>query len=1062
MTRLLFLSALLLLLTGSAAAQESPGVEIDFVRKLRAKGYHDLALEYIVKLQKGADAKQSALLTLERGRTEMALAREKDPEQRAGLLESARMQLEEFVRKNPADPETALTRLEIARLASYIGEALLGKALREEEGRSQQDLAKKAEAQFLRAGAELDGAIKTLPEELRSQARFDRAINFMNSARTILGQDNIESNRRRGDLIVDAKKIFETLGADDKSEIGPLAQAWLVKCNLEIQAPVDAKKYYDRVLNLQGKNAQAAQRAAKLFFIQGAMDNATLSSPPLKLDFKGKLKFIEDECRKWLAAYPAYQKSPEGWAIRYELGHSLFKQGQLVMGKETVASKAALALFEQAQKQFAPIADSGSEYSEKANQKTIQISYIRMGEKTAVADLKDFEECYLKAQVEMVKVRNLSSELEKANASQRPDLQKKRKEHHATSLQALRRALALVDAKTPPSQIDDASFFLGCAYFDSGDIHRAAVAWDRLGRSRPPGKRAATAAGQAIQAYTALLQRDPADEGVRQRLRSLAEFALTAENQKNWAGDSVTAVARYQLAMLYNRDADYKKAIELLEWLPRDFSGYIYAQADAVFIAQKARQIATDAGEKKLYQALALAALQRMNPLPADADPLTTRMYFFAHLEQSSLLYADAAAELNRNDFPKATARYHDMARFLDELKARFDKLPLDRLGKEAREQFERSWDAMKMYSRVGRAEVDYRGGKYDKVLSDMADVVAVVNKLKGDLKTHIKLRNHQAISDMLVLSMRALVQKGKTDNARDLMKVIENLRGEDGSELEQTNLTEVLIADIRTQVDSLKKAGDREKLKAVVANFSAFVDELAKRLDQKALKPAELSFLAQSYNSLEEYGKAAALYARIPEPACLNTDQPNADEDRELAFYWSLQLQYGKSLRLSAKNKDDFVKAKKVLDRIVSHKNGRQQLLAEMENLHILEDLGLFSTASKGWTGIMNNPGLKKQLATPPANQDEAKRHQLAKELYFEAYYQNAWCVFKYSRAKKTPEAPDVAKKYLALAANSILRLENAKNPEGWSIVGGRFQELMRNEPMLQAAYEELKKGTK
>src|SRR5207237_341180 len=121
--------------------------------------------------------------------------------------------------------------------------------------------------------------------------------------------------------------------------------------------------------------------------------------------------------------------------------------------------------------------------------------------KTAVADLKDFEECYLKAQVEMFKIREVNSDLEKAGDKERVELDKKRRDHHKTSLQALSRALVLADAKTPASKIDDVRYYLATGYLVAGDLYRAAVAGEALGRSQPPSKRAAAAAGYAIEAY---------------------------------------------------------------------------------------------------------------------------------------------------------------------------------------------------------------------------------------------------------------------------------------------------------------------------------------------------------------------------------------------------------------------------------------------------------------------------------------------------------------------------------------------------------------------------------
>ncbi|MBI3412421.1 MAG: hypothetical protein HY040_29220 [Planctomycetes bacterium] len=1062
-----FLTPCLLLLVPNAAhAQEAPEIEIDFVRKLRDKGYSDLALEYIDKLKKTdpklTDPKWAQLLTLEQGRALAALARQKEPEQRATLSASARALLEEFVQKNPSGPENVLARLEIARLANFQGEILLSKALRQEEGKAQDDIAKKAEQQFLQAGQALEAAIKGLPGNERLQARFDWALNLINASRTFMGPGKLETNRRRGDHIDGAKKILETIAAADQGETGALAQAWLVKCYQDIQDPTAAKKSYDRVMGLSGKSAVAAQRAAKVFYIQG------LDNPTLKLDTKKKLNLIEDECKKWLAAYPAHHHTAEGWAVRYELGVALLRDGQqFLTGKEKTPPTEALARFDQAQKHFNAIVESNGDLSVKANQKNLQIGYLKLGEKTAVADLKDFDECFLKAHVEMLRAREADAEMERADENERAGLEKKRDDHHKTSMQALTRALNMADAKTPAAKVDDARYFLTAGYFASGDLQRAAVAGDALARTRPPSKRAATAAGHAIRTYANLAGRDPGDDGARMRLKDLAAFVLAPENAKTWAGEPVLGIARYELAHLHLRDNDYEHAIEELERIPRDYAGYIYAQAELALIARRGWQETKNSEDEKRFRDRALAAIARMNPLPADADPATTFKCLLAQLTQASFVRADAFYSLRSNDLPKASQNLKDLTRFLDEFKARYDKLPKDRLGREARETIEQEWDAWKKNLRSSMAEIDYRSGQYDKVLASTAETVAAALKQKGDMKAPIKMKDHRAVTANLVLALRAKVQTGKIDEARDLINIVERIRGEDESELEKIDLPQILIGDIKNQVEALKKSGDKDKLQSVVSNFGAFVDELAKKLDPKSLKPAELSFFAQAYSSLDQYGKAADLFARIPAPKCLDQTNLTADEEQEIAVYWALQLQYAKALRLDAKTKEnpaaakeEFIRSKKVLDKIQKHKNGRQQLVAEEEGLHILEDIGNYGSASNGWSAIMNS--VKKQLAVKPANETEAKRHQLAKEHYFGAFYQRTWCNYKYSQTKPVMEKPGVEKQFLSRAAADIYELETSKSPEGWQIVGSKYQELLRNEPKLNAAYEELKKAKK
>src|SRR5439155_19760595 len=137
-------------------------------------------------------------------------------------------------------------------------------------------------------------------------------------------------------------------------------------------------------------------------------------------------------------------------------------------------------------------------------------------------------------------------------------------------------------------------------------------------------------------------------------LKDLADYILSPEVQKNWATEPVTAVARYQLAMLYNKDNDYKEAIAQLDKLSPDFSGYIYAQGQLVFIAQEAREKAKTEEEKKAFAAMARNAILRTPPLPADADSNSGAMYFYSQLELAKFHYADAAGALDKKEDPKA------------------------------------------------------------------------------------------------------------------------------------------------------------------------------------------------------------------------------------------------------------------------------------------------------------------------------------------------------------------------------------------------------------------------
>ena len=331
----------------------------------------------------------------------------------------------------------------------------------------------------------------------------------------------------------------------------------------------------------------------------------------------------------------------------------------------------------------------------------------------------------------------------------------------------------LADAKTSPQNLEEAGYLLAIGYLEAGDFYRAAVAGEALarehaGRGTPPTKRAAQAAGYAIEAYANVLQHDNADTN-RQRLQDLTAYVLSPEMQKNWAGEPVTSVARYQLAMLYNKDNAYREAIDQLDKLPPDFSGYIYAQGQLVFIALEAREKAKTEEEKKALAEVARKAILRTPALPQDADVNSAAMYFFAGLELPKFYYADAAEAMDQNELPRAELFYNEMTKNIAGLKAKLEKTPV-KLSPETRAKLDFSIGVLTKYARLGLAGLDYRKGNYDRVLTTTADVVAVVEQQKGVGIAPIRLKDYQVTGDILGLALRANVQKGNVAKAKKIV----------------------------------------------------------------------------------------------------------------------------------------------------------------------------------------------------------------------------------------------------------------------------------------------------
>jgi hypothetical protein len=1024
--------------TGVASAQESPQMQLEFVRKLRLKGYHDLVKEYTEQLVK-AQPQLAGPLSLEQARSLVALAREKAPDQRSGLFNQARAKFEEFVKTYQGKPEATQARLELAKLVAYHGEALLSKALREEEPKEQHEAARRAEPLFVQAGQELEIVIKQLQDKEQIQAKFERAVNYIDQARTYIDLSKDANNLRRSQLIDEAKKAFLTLAGEESTEVGLLANAWLVKCYQELQDPTKVLAHLKKVLGAAGKSAEPAQRLARYFYIQWIPNDPTQN----KLKGIEKINLIKTEANKWLKDYPGAHKSWEGQGVRFELANAILTEAQATY--KDLRSPAAAPLLGQAQKLYAALVDLDGDFAEEANRRTIFIAVTKL-EKTKLEDIGDFENSLLKAQYEIYKVKQTTGQIEEAKTEgDKQKLEAVKKQHLRDGVRALTQALNLATPSTPIQKVDEARYLLMSTYYAAGDPARAAIAGEWLGTTRPPTKRAPQGIGLAFLAYDTINTRE-ASEVNRQKLRDLAEFVLSPQSQKFWSGDPITSVAHYQLAMLHQKDDDYKAAIRHLEQLSGDFAGFVYAQGQLTFIALgAAKDKAENEGERKLLRDKARASIKRLPAtLPADADPSTATMYYHAQMEEPKFLYADAAADLKLGKLADAASKYKQMGKFVEQHLATFKKAPV-KFEEKTKSDLNTLMTVMLRYAKLGLADIEYRLGNYDKVLS--AELVGpLVQEIKDTAKKAGKIRrkDYVVVGEVLGLALRTHVQKGDMDSARQVFDMIDRLAGDEEGALQtdSSSMMFSLVSDIEQHVKTLKK-NDAAKVKGTIENYAKFIDDIADSILKKRAEPRDYLFLAEAYGTLEQPQKAAELYGKVPEPKALDKKNPSEEEVKDIAKYWYLQIQYAKALREGK----DFKTAFKVLNRLLSHENAQYHILAEMEKLHVLEDNGTYGTAIKGWQELMTRLRAK-------AGEDNQ-----IKKLYFDGYFGLTRSYYKYSQTAKVIQSGR-EEQFLTVAANNILKLENATNNEGWSFVGDRFIELMDQSPKLKETYEKLKKG--
>jgi hypothetical protein len=1061
------LAALTLLgtLAHPGPAQEPADSELEFVRKLRAKGYVDLAKGYLEVMQKRNDPQLAGILPLEQARTLLAVAREKDAEQRFGIFSQAREFLKDYAAKNAGKPEAAQGTVELARLSSYEGLALLTKALRELDVGAQQELAKPAETKFITASGELEAAIKllqgliddpqvsdSLKKQLKqelTQARFDRGINFINQARTYVNTSKEDLNLKRAQIVQEAKKIFDSLRDEEALDIRAQANAWMMKIAMESQDPGEIEKYYNRVMGYKKAEARAGERWVRLFDMQDALTNGKnprANPPKTKVTAIDKLRHVQKVGLAWLKDYPASVKSPEGEGVLWELANAYYLEAKEAE-KDKKHKPPAEALYTTAQKYYGMLAQGEGDFSEKANQVSLSISFQLMGNRK---DFRTFEEYFLKGQFELLELQKIGGKRAAAQASgDAKEADKLDKEWHAKLAdvkQAFARAIALATDRTPIQKLDEARYFVTSAYLYSGDVFRAAVAGEALGRTRPPTRRAPAGAGYAIDAYAKLLAREY-NEGTKERLQSLIEYVLAPENQKFWSTDPVTGVAHYQMALLANKDGDFKRAISELEALPKEFPAYIYSQGQLVFIALKARKEnnnLSDQDRKDLTEQIRKAIL-RIPPLPADADSSTAFMYWLTQLELSKIYYSDAYQHLKGDHPLKAKQKYIEMAKFLKELGERFEKSPI-KLKKENRDTIDFQIHIMQKYADLGHAEVDYREEKFDDVLKVTQPTVDAVKKLDKGMGP-LRLKDYRVAGDILGLALRAEVRKGNVAVAKGLLDIIKRLADEgDGGDAKDVSeeIVHNVLTEISAQVVELKNAKKTKELQKVQDSFRNFLEELLKDRDPRKMSFDERLTLARAFSGLELHQKAAELYQQVQAPKVLESKLPyeklSEAEQRDLQVYWTLKWEHVKELRAAK----DYAGALKVLDGWLNHPKALFAMpYGQMEKNYILEDDKKYGAATIGWTNFMKSAQAK-------VTDNKIKR------LYFDAYFYGTRTLFLYAMNDPAVKKQDVV---LDAAGKRIVDLEFSKSPDGWEITRDRFEQLLKQQPKLKEAYDRMKK---
>jgi tetratricopeptide (TPR) repeat protein len=1036
--RRLWIAAVVVLAGGPALWADEPPYR-EFVQGLRDRHYADLALEYLQELAKKKDLPPDvvAILPLELARTRVAVAEDTaDAAQRAVLYGQARDDFTRFLSGKPRADLAAEANFDLARLLRLQAHAQLTLALQQDNADQQKTQKAQARAQFDAAGRALQQAAQQVDAQLaryqdpktaadmarrqslrnaRRQAEFEEGLTLFDTIQTL------DADAKRGELAQKALDVFtKVAGKDERDAVAWKALAWAGRCQQEIDNPTQARATYNEILAATSPDAEGAKRLARYFRILLIEHDPALA----KQDPLGE---VVKAAERWLEMYRTDRDTPEGYGVRFALADALHRQA----AKLRANSIGGRELYGRAEKIYSALERTPNDYSQQARLRglDILIKQFQAESHGKIELLKNFKECFWRAKIEFAQAGGEQRDAAKKRPgdpkearAQLKKLDAKLQKHYQDAITALNRGLDLADDTTEPADRTEARFLLACAYAYAGRPYEAAVAGEDLARSQPHSPRAPAAAAYALQAYGQVAGKEPGGEEQRQklqgadhrRMRGLAQYMIA-----HWPNDPSSDVARHELAVLDMQQGKLAEAVRCLSQIRPTYSAYTFAQLDLssalLKLAQNEKTEKPPAGQPS-YKDRAIAALKKV-PAPApDADAVTAQYYFVARFRLCVLL-------LDRE-------QYHEVQTVAEQTAKQFEAA---HLSAKVRDELKATVDTLPWYARYGEAKVADQAGKYADVkrLTD-----AFIKHLKDD--QFKVLKDPRLVLGLLGLNLHADIRQGDQQQAKAVLDV---LRTKVAGELEgASNIVLTLLVDgLRKEIAALRERGKpaEEELQKIIANYSAFFDELLKQTPA-TLTPEMLRFLATGLSALEKHAEAADLLARFPRPApSTNADEEKRqrEDDEHKALYHTVRLLYARELRL-AKKFDD---AARVLKEVADSPIGKRSLETKKEQAALLEDRGAYVPAAQAWGKLMRD--LK------PKFSDNLYRGQ-----YFECYYHFVFCYYKHALTMTNPDRKQAS---IQKAAQYIISVEEKFPNMGKDGLRQRYVDLLQQEAPLRQEYE-------
>jgi hypothetical protein len=929
-------------LVSVGAAQDDGVPHLELVRGLREHGYHDLALEYLEKIQAQPDklsAEIKSALPLELARSRSDVAAQIPPGlERDQLLQKSRSELEGFLKSNPPGQQGQEAELALANTVAEQARSLSSAAgragiLDEKKPPAAVELQKNALARFDEADRIFGSLQKKLEDQQSIRVEAPNRPNLKAPPPPKVPPIYLATLYYRAQARYD-KSRMAGLGVRESGIANDEARQLAEKLSVFRNAsPVGWQGYALYARTLEGGD----DKTASGIYRQIDLSASTLAGPAQRMvryfplaraDATGEIAEsgsnrtqFRTQAERWLQLYGALAGTArDAQHVRYILiriyAKELEETPERTRGNAENQAKLerALALIDGL--------DNGRAENQEALER-LKYGMLRLAGRSSgnIDSLRTFDECLLRASMEFYNVQAAEGRVDPNTA---PLTDKTLAAHIEAALAAARRAQSFLrDTVSERNRIRLLNIMQGCLR-RMNDAPRAAILCEYMANSAKQAEVAQSAAGEALRLYQFLARQNGKDDPIaREHMMAMATFLDQRFPQSPQAAEAQALLGKDLIAK-----KQYDPAIALL--IKIDKSQPAYASA-------------------RYYAGVAAWTKHR----EANKDKIKTRSA----------------------DSTRALALLGDAAKAFGEMK-----------NKDVEDQ------RMEFQALLLIVGIHDTFGDADKVLEASAPLLGRIEKkeMPAGLAPGIEMQ-------ILETAMSAYIQKRDLQQgAAKILGVIAK-RKDDPQLGNVTTFLQRTALRIRQQLDELQKQGPtaQSQYQATLESFRQFLKQM--EADPK-LPSSQRLWLGTSYAAIGDLAKAAQLLQAISPP-------PAGSSEQDVALYRQAVSLRMATLRQLAQNEADpndrdkaLAKLEKELQGVMKEDWARKNPILVREEILILQNRGMYS----GRSGAIARWDQFRSVLRPAMEKNKAAKDLFAEATYNLAYcvYQEAE-LLKDSKAK-------------------------------------------------------------